>query len=129
MMCPQMQIIRIDVEVENPVMPVMKVTLRNVLVDPGAELSWFPANVLEALEVERKKTREFIQTNGASISRSTGALSLFIGKTWTVDEVVFAEPADMYILGARSLMGLNMRLNTDSRRLVGCGPGHVGFGP
>jgi hypothetical protein len=39
----------------------------------------------------------------------------------TVDEVVFAEPGDLLLLGARTLEGLNV---TDStrRRLVSAGP-------
>lgn len=44
---------RVDIELENPARPGHKRTLRSVLVDTGAELSWVPAEVLESLGVER----------------------------------------------------------------------------
>jgi hypothetical protein len=40
----------------------------------------------------------------------------------TADDVVFAEPADLVLLGARSLEGLNLRIDPRLRRLVGAGP-------
>lgn len=116
-----MGIIRVDVEVDNPAEPVMRVTLRRVLVDPSAELSWFPANVLEALEIEARKLRQVMQTDGSTVERRTGAISIFLLGRWTVDEVVFAEPDDLLILGRRSLSGLNLRVDPERRKLVDAG--------
>mgnify|MGYP003297835997 CR=1 FL=1 len=39
--------LRVDVEIENPARPGERRTLRSVLVDTGAELSWVPAEALE----------------------------------------------------------------------------------
>ena len=47
--------LRIDIEIENPAEPGRRETLRLVRVDTGAELSWFPARVLDSLSVERRK--------------------------------------------------------------------------
>jgi hypothetical protein len=47
---------RIDIEAEHPAHIGQRGVLHNVLVDTGAELSWIPAAVLDALGVERKKT-------------------------------------------------------------------------
>jgi hypothetical protein len=44
--------LRVDVEIENPARPGERRTLRSVLVDTGAELSWVPAEVLESLGIE-----------------------------------------------------------------------------
>jgi hypothetical protein len=44
---------RIDVEVENPARPGERRRVENVLVDTGAELSWLPSDILEALGIER----------------------------------------------------------------------------
>ena len=52
---PDMGTFRIDVEVENPLQPSRLATLHSVLVDTGAELSWFPASVLESLGIEPEK--------------------------------------------------------------------------
>ena len=40
----------------------------------------------------------------------------------TNDEVVFAEPGDLMLLGARSLEGMNLRLDARSKQLVVAGP-------
>jgi len=38
---------RVDVELENPARPGQRRTVRSVLVDTGAELSWVPGQVLD----------------------------------------------------------------------------------
>jgi len=40
----------------------------------------------------------------------------------TIDEVVFGEPGDLAILGARTLEGLNLRVDTKLKKLVAAGP-------
>jgi predicted aspartyl protease len=91
-------------------------------VDTGAELSWFPRAILEELGVERRKVWHFRQADGTVLSRSTGAASVFVAGIWTVDEVVFGEPGDLILLGARSLEGLNLRVEPATKRLVDAGP-------
>jgi hypothetical protein len=39
-----------------------------------------------------------------------------------VDEVVFAEPGDQTLLGARTLEGLNLTVDAGRKRLVAAGP-------
>ena len=38
------------------------------------------------------------------------------------DDVVFGEPDDLVLLGARSLEGLNLRIDSVSKRLTDAGP-------
>src|SRR6266581_4117937 len=45
----EMGSVRVDMEIENPARPGERRTLRSVLVDTGAELSWVPAEILESL--------------------------------------------------------------------------------
>jgi predicted aspartyl protease len=113
---------RTEVAIENPARPGVRRILPSVLVDTGAELSWFPARELEALGVTRLKVWNFRQADGTVISRWTGAVNVYAGGTTTVDEVVFGEPADLVLLGARSLEGLNLRVEPVARRLVDAGP-------
>jgi hypothetical protein len=40
----------------------------------------------------------------------------------TIDEVVFARPGDLELPGARSLEGLNLRVDARSKKLVAGGP-------
>ena len=113
---------RIDVEVENPLQPSQRMTFHSVLVDTGAELSWFPATLLDALGIERRKLWHFRQANGTQLDRWAGAASIYVGDRWTFDEVVFGEPEDLTLLGARSLEGLNVRIDPVSKVLVDAGP-------
>ena len=113
---------RIDVALENPARPSRRETLPGVLVDTGAELSWFPATVLEALGVERRKVWHFRQADGTVLRRWTGGAAVYVADIWTIDEVVFGEPGDLTLLGARSLEGLNVRVDPVSKRLVDAGP-------
>lgn len=56
------------------------------------------------------------------LSRWTGAAFVYAGGTAANDEVVFGEPGDLVLLGARSLEGLNLRVDPVSRQLVDAGP-------
>ena len=61
---PDMGTFRIDIEIENPARAGRRAALGHVLVDTGAELSWFPAEVLESLGIERRKLVQFRQADG-----------------------------------------------------------------
>ena len=54
--------------------------------------------------------------------RWTGDAILHAAGTRTVDEVIFGEPADTVLLGARSLEGLNRRVDPMTKSLVDAGP-------
>jgi len=43
-------------------------------------------------------------------------------KEFTIDEVVFAQKGDMQLLGARTLEGLNLVVNSRTKKLVAAGP-------
>jgi predicted aspartyl protease len=113
---------RVDVEVENPLRPGERRSLSAVLVDTGAELSWFPAAVLESLGIERRKIWRFRQANGTVLERWTGPAFVHVAGTSATDDVVFGEPGDLTLLGSRSLEGLNFRIDPVAKRLVDAGP-------
>ena len=113
---------RVDVEVENPARPGERRVLPDVLVDTCAELSWFPAAILDSLGVQRRKVWHFRQADGTVLSRWTGPAFVYAAGTSATDDVVFGEPGDLVLLGARSLEGLNLRIDPVSKRLVDAGP-------
>jgi len=51
-----------------------------------------------------------------------GFAILHVDGHFTIDEVVFARPGDLNLLGARTLEGLNLRVDAKSRKLVAGGP-------
>jgi predicted aspartyl protease len=114
--------LRIEVELESPASPGDRRMLRAVLVDTGAELSWFPAEVLESLGIKRSKRSRFRQATGVVVERWTGEARIYAAGTRTIDEVVFGEPGDLMLLGSRSLEGLNLTIDPVSKRLIDAGP-------
>jgi hypothetical protein len=78
--------------------------------------------VLELLGVERVKESRFRQASGTILTRPTGFVIVHAAGTTTIDEVVFGEPGDLVLLGARSLEGLNVRVDPIQKKLVDAGP-------
>ena len=114
--------LRTDVEVENHARPGERKLLRQVLVDTGAELSWAPAAVLESLGIQRVKQVRFQQASGSVLERWVGFAILYAAGTLTSDEIVFGEPDDLVLLGARTLEGMNLKVDLVGKRLVSAGP-------
>jgi predicted aspartyl protease len=74
------------------------------------------------LGVDRRKVWHFRQANGTVVTRSTGYVIIHVAGTETTDEVVFGERADLVVLGARTLEGLNLRVEPVAKRLIDAGP-------
>lgn len=97
--------------------------LSQMLVDTGSEYTWVPGKVLEEIGIAReKKDLHFIMANGEQVTRSVGFGILHVEDSFTVDEVVFAEPGDLLLLGARTLEGLNLTVDSRLKKLVAAGP-------
>lgn len=99
------------------------VEIQKLLVDTGAEFTWINGETLKSIGVKReKKDYKFVMANGQEITRSVGFAILQVSDALTIDEVIFGEPGDLQILGARSLEGMNLRVDSRSKRLVAGGP-------
>ena len=109
--------------VENHVDRSKAVEIPKLLVDTGSEYTWVSEAKLEKIGVTReKKDLQFVMANGTVVTRSVGFAILRVGKSFTIDEVVFAEPGDLLLLGARSLEGLNLTVDSAKKKLVAAGP-------
>ncbi|OGT80516.1 MAG: hypothetical protein A3H91_12415 [Gammaproteobacteria bacterium RIFCSPLOWO2_02_FULL_61_13] len=109
--------------IENVVNRSKGVTVRRVLVDTGSEYTWVSGAALEKIGIAReKKDIEFIMANGQRSTRSVGFAIVRVEKSFTIDEVVFAEKGDLLLLGARSLEGLNLEVDPRRKKLVAAGP-------
>jgi predicted aspartyl protease len=97
--------------------------VEKLLVDTGRDYTWLPGKVLESIGVERvKKDIRMTMANGQTITRSAGYVIIHSDQFKTVDEVIFAEPDDLSLLGAGTLGGFNARMDLKQRRLVDAGP-------
>ena len=99
------------------------VVLPRMLVDTGSEYTWAPARSLEKIGIGReKKDVLFVMANGQQVTRNVGFAIIRLDKHFTIDEVVFAERGDLLLLGARSLEGLNLTIDSRRKKLVAAGP-------
>ena len=112
-----------EVRVARPGRRPRRATLRRVLVDPGAEMTWLPEAELRSAGVETfKRDQLFVMANGQYVTRHVGVAVIECGEFKTVDEVVFAQPGDLSLLGARTLEGFNAQVDSRKKKLVAAGP-------
>jgi predicted aspartyl protease len=97
-------------------------TVDNALVDTGSEFTWVPRPVLESLGIKPEQTKRFIIADGRHLDRPVGMAIVHAEGEMAPDFVVFAEPGDMVLLGARSLEGLNLRVDAARKQLIPAGP-------
>jgi predicted aspartyl protease len=110
-------------KVENIVNRTKSAIIPKLLVDTGSGYTWIPADALAKIDIKReKKDVPFVMANGQQITRCVGFAIIRLDKVFTVDEVVFAEKGDLPILGARTLEGLNLAVDSKRKKLVAAGP-------
>lgn len=98
-------------------------SIQRMLVDTRSGYTWVATPLLEKIGIAReKKDVEFVMANGQLVTRSVGFAIIRIEKSFTIDEVVFAEKGDLLLLGARSLEGLNLTVDPRRKKLVAAGP-------
>lgn len=113
----------ISCRIENHIDRSRYVRIEKLLVDTGSEYTWVPAQKLEKIGVSReKKDIHFVMANGELVTRSVGFAIVRVGRNFTIDEIVFSEPGDLILLGARTLEGLNLTVDTIRKKLVAAGP-------
>ncbi len=99
------------------------VDVARLLVDTGREYTWISEGLLSQIGVAReKKDVSFVMANGTLVTRSVGFAIVHVESAFTIDEVVFAEEGDLLLLGARTLEGLNLTVDSRLKKLVAAGP-------
>lgn len=109
--------------IENHIDRKKQARVSKLLVDTGSEHTWLPESMLDKIGVQReKKDVSFMMANGSIVTRSVGFAIIHVDKFFTIDEVVFSEKGDLVLLGARTLEGMNLVVNTTQKKLVAAGP-------
>jgi len=73
------------------------------------------------------KVWRFRQADGTILERWVGSARVYAGGTVASDDVVFGAPGDMILLGARTLEGLNLKVEPRAKRLVDAGPAPAAY--
>jgi predicted aspartyl protease len=117
------EMIHIKCKIENPVDRARSAVIPKLLVDTGSKYSWVSERTLERIGIQReKKDVAFVLANGQQVARSVGFAIVRLDQFFMIDEVVFAEPGDLLLLGARTLEGLNLIIEPGRKKLVAAGP-------
>ena len=90
----------------------------DVLVDTGSELTWLPKDLLAGIGVAPVRKQNVSTATEQLVTRETGYAILSAEGFETVDEVVFAEPGDMSLLGVRTLEGFGVMVDNIGHRFV-----------
>jgi predicted aspartyl protease len=118
-----MGIFTVDIRVAKPGRRPKWAEFKRVIVDTGSEVTRLPEENLRAIGIEIfKKDQPFITANGQRITRDVGIAVIQCGEFKTVDEVMFARPGDLLLLGARTLEGFNATVDPRKKKLVAAGP-------
>ena len=90
----------------------------DALVDTGASYSMFPRSMLERLGIERRYVLPFEQADGSVIDRDVGRALLVINGAEDVQRVIFGEDDSEPLIGAGTLQGLLLVVDSVSEELV-----------
>jgi len=118
----EMGILRITMGVESHTRRGDVRDLPDTMVDTGSEYTWVPRGMLEDLGIAVERIEHFVTADGRVIARELGYVIVHAAGTRTGDEVVFAEPGDMTLLGAHTIEGMNLRVDLKTKRLIAAGP-------
>jgi predicted aspartyl protease len=113
-----MSLFRVNIIACNPKQEELVTPAIDVLVDTGAELTWLPAELLRNVGIAPRRKRTFQTATKQVIEREVGYAILRAEGYETTDEVVFAEPTDLSLLGVRTLEGFGVMVDNISHRFV-----------
>ena len=104
--------------IKNPVNRERSVRIPRLMVDTGSEATWINQKQLEQAGIKPEKRQTFQMANGQWIYRDIGYALIRVAERETIDEVVFAEPGDYMLLGARALEGLMLWVDPRNKKLI-----------
>jgi predicted aspartyl protease len=109
---------RVDVVACNPQSEDRVTPAIDVRVDTGAELTWLPAEMLRKIGIQPRRKRTFQAATKQLIERDVGYAILRAQGYETTDEVVFAQPTDLSLLGVRTIEGFGVMVDNLAHRFV-----------
>ena len=120
-----MSAFKVNVVARNPKREELSTQPVSALVDTGSELTWLPADVLNSVGIKPRRkrmfataTQQFATATQQKVERDVGYAILSAEGYETNDEVVFAEPGDLTLLGVRTLEGFGVMVDNIAHRFV-----------
>src|SRR5438876_126511 len=113
-----MSMFKVNVIARNPKREELATPPVEALVDTGSELTWLPREILKEVGIMPRRRRVFATATQQKVEREVGYAILSAEGYETNDEVVFAEPGDMTLLGVRTLEGFGVMVDNVGHRFV-----------
>ena len=113
-----MSMFKVNIVARNPKQEELATQPVEALVDTGSELTWLPGEVLQSVGITPRRKRIFATATQQKVEREVGYAILSAEGYETNDEVVFAEPGDMTLLGVRTLEGFGVMVDNVGHRFV-----------
>jgi clan AA aspartic protease len=115
---PAVSLFKVNIVARNPKNEDLATLPIEALVDTGSELTWLPAEALRQIGVSPRRKRRFATATNQPVVRDVGYAILSADGFETTDEVVFAEPGDMTLLGVRTIEGFGVAVDNLGHRFV-----------
>lgn len=113
-----MSLFKVSVVARNPRDETRVTPAIEALVDTDSELTWLPTDILMQIGITPRRKRTFVTATKQMVSRDVGYAILAAEGYETTDEVVFAEPGDMVLLGVRTIEGFGVAVDNVGHRFV-----------
>ena len=113
-----MSMFKVNVIARNPKREELATPPVEALVDTGSELTWLPGDILNSVGITPRRKRIIATATQQMVEREVGYAILSAEGYETNDEVVFAEPGDMTLLGVRTLEGFGVMVDNIGHRFV-----------
>jgi clan AA aspartic protease len=113
-----MTMFKVNVVARNPKQEELATLPVEAVVDTGSQLTWLPAEALKRVGITPRRQRIFATATQEKVEREVGYAILSAEGYETNDEVVFAQPGDMTLLGVRTLKGFGVMVDNVAHRFV-----------
>ncbi len=113
-----MSIFKIQIAARSPKDEGRNMILLEALVDTGSELTWLPAERLRDIGVTPRFKQLLPGPNGKPLKRDTGCAILNANGHETTADVVFAEPGDPVVIGARTMHNIGLAFDDGPNRFI-----------
>jgi len=113
-----MSLFRVNVIARNPKDENRETPPIEAVVDTESELTWLPADALLEVGITPRRKRTFMTATRQTVTREVGYAILASEGFETADEVVFAEPSDLVLIGVRTIEGFGVVVDNVGHRFV-----------
>lgn len=110
--------------IRNPTDPTRSLQLEG-LVDSGAHFTQVPQTLLDQIGVSPFGTRRVQYADGSIVGKPVASAEILIGENITPSVVLCGGPADLILIGAFALEGLNLGIDPVRKTLIPVVPPQV----